>query len=762
MEDGSGYRTMRLLNKIFTILAIAVITASLGCAGNASNPMQPFPDEPAFGNAYVEPGERLLWGQWDLTIDLSTSEVILTPLRATSGHYDVTAMLSGDTCPDCVSVDIVELLPAEHYLKLNITLRNPSGLSARDVRGLLMAQADGVIVSNADSYTSLWDDGGDVTMNPFMAYAKEQPFRVFGPYTGHSCIYEINYPVFSNLLSLQLGVDASWPGNCLEPYEVRDAYATGVFLDTQKNDIICEVKSWNNNVNTVVIYSAECLGYELQIPMEPLTGDWWIAKDIKWQNGGSAAGEYNLMIAAKTFASGIPIVNRVPVTIEAFPVTTGWVRAFGGYGNDEANATAVDDLGNAYIGGYFEGIVDFDPGPGEHFVDSAYYDSFICKFDPQGNFIWVRTWGCDDTDYVADLVIDQNGDLYVVGYFRGDIDLDPGPLVNWHSSDYDPRIFLSKFDPDGYFYDGRSWGDESYIEAFGVDTDPSGNVYITGAFKSALDFDPGPDVEEYTSAGDEDSFLISLDQDLDFRWARTWGTGSGSDDDYGYDVATDTVGHVFVTGQFGSIVDFNPGPGVDELAAVDSFDVYLSCFNTGGDFAWARSWGGTSTDRGRGIDVDQGGNIYVTGEFNYTVDFDPGPGEAWITSVDNSDSFIAKFNNLGVFAWADSYGGENDDIGWDICVSNSQDRVFMTGETSDDILITCHSLDGEFLWDVILGGEDNDSGYGVAANMAGDVFLTGTFRETVDFRPGPGFESYQSVSGSYDIFLLKMTKDGIW
>ena len=53
--------------------------------------------------------------------------------------------------------------------------------------------------------------------------------------------------------------------------------------------------------------------------------------------------------------------------------------------------------------------------------------------------------------------------------------------------------------------------------------------------------------------------------------------------------------------------------------------------------AWAKAMGGTSLDQGRSVAVDGAGNVYTTGFFNGTVDFDPNTGVFNLTSTSNQD-----------------------------------------------------------------------------------------------------------------------------
>ena len=121
----------------------------------------------------------------------------------------------------------------------------------------------------------------------------------------------------------------------------------------------------------------------------------------------------------------------------------------------------------------------------------------------------------------------------------------------------------------------------------------------------------------------------------------SWG---GSDDwDEGRGVGVDGSGNVYVTGWFWGTVDFDPGSGVDNHTSNGEHDVFLNKFDSSGAFNWARTWGGSEWDDGHGVAVEGSGNVYVTGYFQWTVDFDTGSGVDSHTSNGNGDVFLSKF-----------------------------------------------------------------------------------------------------------------------
>jgi methionine-rich copper-binding protein CopC len=106
----------------------------------------------------------------------------------------------------------------------------------------------------------------------------------------------------------------------------------------------------------------------------------------------------------------------------------------------------------------------------------------------------------------------------------------------------------------------------------------------------------------------------------------------------------DSSGNVYTTGYFFDTVDFDPGAGTSNLTSVGGTDIFVSKLDTSGNFVWVKQFGGTSNDNAYSIYVDSSGNVYTTGYFNGTVDFDPGAGTSNLTSVGGTDIFVSKLS----------------------------------------------------------------------------------------------------------------------
>jgi len=189
-----------------------------------------------------------------------------------------------------------------------------------------------------------------------------------------------------------------------------------------------------------------------------------------------------------------------------------------------------------------------------------------------------------------------------------------------------------------------------------------------------------------------------------YSFTKTMG---GTDQDVGQSVAVDSSGNVYITGSFRVTADFDPGAGTDNHTAVGEEDIFLTKINADGSYGYTKTMGGTDQDLGRSVAVDSSDNVYITGSFRVTADFDPGAGTDNHTAVGEEDIFLTKINFDGNYDLTKTFGGTDQDVGRLVVVDDSV-----------------------------------------------NVYLTGYFLETVDFDPGAGTDNHTAV-GLKDIYLTK-------
>jgi hypothetical protein len=403
-------------------------------------------------------------------------------------------------------------------------------------------------------------------------------------------------------------------------------------------------------------------------------------------------------------------------------------------------------------------------------------------------FDFARKLGCEKAeDKGISIASDQNGNLYTTGTFRSWIgigavpaDMDPGPAFYpmWTNQGGN-ETFVSKLNPNGNFVWAKQFTG-GYNIGIGIITDNIGNVYISGNFTGEVDFDPGPGVEKLNSTGSGfnlDVYLVKLSPSGNLIWAKSFG---GLLFEENTSITIDGTGHILLAGLFRNEVDFDPGPDTSLLFCADGGDAFISKFDQDGNFIWAKNMGGRG-DYGS-ISTDTANNILLLANFEGTSDFNPDPAEFYnLTATGSSiDFFITKLNSSGQFLWTKAFGSEGLDTGTDITLDNTgnvyvtgmfQGNVLFDGQSSQtlannasnnqslDVVVLKMNPMGGLKWVFSLGDTLNDESTSLVAGPDGSLFISGLFKDSVDFDPGPDKKFLKSV-GNPDGFILKIDTAG--
>lgn len=357
------------------------------------------------------------------------------------------------------------------------------------------------------------------------------------------------------------------------------------------------------------------------------------------------------------------------------------------------------------------------------------------------------------------MVTDDLGNVYTAGYFSGTVDFDTGPgTFNLTSNSGSNDIIVTKLDDNGNFVWARIMGGPEEDIAFAIALDNSGNVYTTGQFTGTVDFDPGVGTFiQSANPGAANVFISKLDNDGNFVWAKQFEGNAAS---YGYALTVDASGNIYTAGYLQYTADFDPGPNAFLLTATGiGGDIFVSKLNSSGNFVWAKRMGGSSDvvpsiDIAYSLAVDQSGNVYSTGVFEYTVDFDPGSNVFNLTAMGGYDIFVSKLNADGNFVWAKRLGGPVNDFSSAIA-TDANSNVYVTGHFEGvadfdpslytlsfysaggyDIFTVMLGASGVLNWAKQQGGIENDYAFAISVDASQSVYTTGYFHGTADFDPG--------------------------
>ncbi|HMG16675.1 MAG TPA: T9SS type A sorting domain-containing protein [Saprospiraceae bacterium] len=408
-----------------------------------------------------------------------------------------------------------------------------------------------------------------------------------------------------------------------------------------------------------------------------------------------------------------------------------WAKALGGVdGYVSMVSISLDPSGNGdiYAAGNFYGTVDFDPGVGIFNLTSmGYSDIFILKLNNNGDLLWAKSIGSGNVESVKALAVDPkgSGSIIFTGLLNNDVvDFDPGPDTWYLYPGGINKMYICKMDNLGNlvwaFSMEGDMNNGTFANSIIIDPAGSGDFYISGEYSGTNDFDPYTGVNNLTSKSIYDVFICKYNSVCSLYWAKSLG-GTNNPGGYGGNsiLAIDPIGNenIYVSGNYSVTADFDPGPSLFSLTPAGYDDIFITKLTSSGDFVWAKSMGGLKNDEVKSIAFDQSasGNIYTTGYFSGTSDFDPSSNSTSLTAAGNQDIFISKLDGLGNFVWAKAIGVKN-----------------------------ANCLGGSILLD---------------PNGSGNIYGTGIFSGTVDFDPGAGSFNLISNAGS-DIYVIKLDGSG--
>jgi hypothetical protein len=378
----------------------------------------------------------------------------------------------------------------------------------------------------------------------------------------------------------------------------------------------------------------------------------------------------------------------------------------------------------------------------------------ICALSTAQNFQWVKQEGSKSWEEAGGMTLDPVGNLYSIGYFQDTVDFDPGPGVFTLTALGMQDIFITKFDASGGFQWVKTVASSGWEEGHSITTDINGNIYLTGFFLGTTDFDPSVGVFTLTSSVSGDGFICKLNSTGSFVWARQF---TGNLAVTLFDIAVDKSGNVLTTGFFDGTADLDPGPGTFSMTVVGYSDIFISKLDSSGNFVWAKRMGGGDGEVGYSICTDVNGNVYTTGTFFGTVDFDPGSGTFNLQSPGQQEIYACKLDSAGNFLWAKQIGGET---GYSIEL-DKVGNVLVTGEYGwNDIMINKLSTSGTTIWSKQIGGFLSRS---IAVDNNNSVYTTGQFMGIKDFDPGPATFTL-AAGGSTDSYICKLDAFGslVW
>ncbi len=409
------------------------------------------------------------------------------------------------------------------------------------------------------------------------------------------------------------------------------------------------------------------------------------------------------------------------------------------------------------------------------------------------NFTWVKSTGGTTGELGETSVItDIQGNIITVGSFKGTVDFDPGSgSSNLTSTANSYDIFVQKLTVNGVFIWAKQFGGAYPDNATAVDVGKTGNIYFTGKISYS------------TPSTSSEVSVSKLDASGNAIWTKSLSTAFAGTNDTGKDIKIDSLENVYVTGEFDYKLSFD----AFNITPSRSSEIFIAKLNASGIGVWAKTLRCNKQynyNNAHSIGLDSLYNVYIAGNYNGIIDFDPGASVHNDTSVSLStsspfNSFILKLNNAGNYIWSKSlHSGKNEGSTLNSMYVTKSGDVIATGTFTDSIDIDPSSSNfylavnnsftsfsnwgengfivklntagnfifGKQLYDFI-NFYSNANPNKIIVDKSNNIVIVGYFKDTVDFdysNNTPYLISYNLKNSptytSYDLFILKLNPLG--
>ena len=283
----------------------------MGCSSRGVSPILPSGEPEPVPTVDEISSPRALWGIWDISLNLEEMTATTTPAREVAAHFNVTSLIPSP------GVTILGYDPVTQIANVIISISNTSSVTGYDVRGILLTNDEGLRLTNDNGWTDLYDGLGGKGQNPFKAYATTETNRRFIAHSQQSEQYLIFYP--SPPGQVRFAVDASYPVNCLEPFQFQNFAQTPLYDSTgSTSDLSVKVSDWQNDVNAVRINAYEITGeYYTNFSYQAAQDNWTVTITNAL---GKPAGQYECLLMALSANSGfLALYDYVTLTITMTP-----------------------------------------------------------------------------------------------------------------------------------------------------------------------------------------------------------------------------------------------------------------------------------------------------------------------------------------------------------------------------------------------------------------------------------------------------------
>ncbi|MCX6645526.1 MAG: hypothetical protein NTY09_04090, partial [bacterium] len=636
--------------KAYHIVLALIILIVIGCSGGGGNPSTPPIDQNPPVELTTVQNNRILLnvGEVNISADRQTVEVI--PNRDLAMHLNILPFI--EQCADCIWFSDF-IIYSDTEFSCDVKLKHPlphlPQYTIFDMRFIFITGADYTFpgsskkisfdgsnprIMNPSGFTTLFNPtdfpynentpiityfpgvasfGNDfsATLNPYLSFGRENERRMMASGEEDHRRARLNVP--SGPIKFGYAVDACW----------------------------MEIPSWDDPIN--------------DFPPEANCNEAYLVNVImdSWpESGGSEP--IKVIVYDHQGVSTISIV-----TVEAPGLFNGIVelsQSAAGENNAEYSGTISNDLGGtAEDSPLLIRVIDTD-------VDefAGQIDAWQVVFTMTGgNLIWAKNAGGSDIDRGSGITTLSDNSIVVTGQFRESAIFGRGePNQTVLTSAGFRDIFVARYNPDGTLAWAKRAGGSITDYGWGITTLSDDSTVVTGWFASnPIIFGEGePNQTTLISEGLHDMFIARYNPDGTLAWVKNAG---GPFHDGGNGITTLSDNSTVVTGSFRESAIFGKGePNQTVLTSAGDCDVFVARYNPDGNLAWVKGVGGIGTDRGLEITVLSDDSTVVAGHFNNSATFGEGePNETLLTSVGDTDAFVARYNPDGSLVWVISVEG---------------------------------------------------------------------------------------------------------
>jgi hypothetical protein len=539
---------------------------------------------------------------------------------------------------------------------------------------------------------------------------------------------------------------------------------------------------------------------------------------IGYHDSASTTYFYNSNGGTGYTLSGTSTSNDIYIVKYNINGSVEWVAQIRGAGSDVGISITVDENDYIYVTGYYNTTViatiynagNINSGLSLP-VGSGTYATFVVKFNSEGIAQWATIIDGSGDD-VGNGIAAMGSEIVVTGYYNSTSSVPIRRANNIYLSiPIDYAIYLVKYNSDGIAQWAASVDSSGIDYGFGVTTDRSGNVYITGMYNANVigNIYNAGNITSSIKLPDNDTsydiYIIKYNSNGEAQWANKI-RGTGSYPDYGRGIVTDSANNVYITGFVDRIVGiqiYNNNMSTLAFEITDPGDTGYACilvkYDSYGTPQWAAIIDNASIDNnsetGFGITVDSNDNIYLTGSYGTAngatiynaISSSTSPIDSGLSlpvGSGTTGAFVVKYNSDGLAQWATTIDGTGDDVGLGIAVMGSE--IVVTGyynSTSDvpirransiylrtpidyAIYLVKYNSDGIAQWAASVDSSGIDSGFGVTTDSSGNVYITGRYNANVIgniYNAGNQASSFTLPDNdtSYDIYVVKFNSEGI-